>query len=290
MTERLQQVVAIAIAAGEEILDVYAGEFEVEVKGDGSPLTEADRRAHELIHRRLRQLDPAIPVLSEESGAKAFAARRGWSRFWLVDPLDGTKEFVKRSDQFTVNIALIEGDRPVLGVVHAPVSKVSYYAAANFSETAAGAAAGPAGASKVGPGPQDKAVPIRVKKFDRKKAVMAASRAHSGAAVEAYRARLADEVEQVEVIGMGSSLKICLVAEGLADIYPRLGPTSEWDTAAAHCVLESAGGSLTTLAGAPLKYNKENILNPWFLAGGDREFDWTALAHGLERDRKRDRK
>ena len=129
-------------------------------------------------------------------------------------------------------------------------------------------------------------MPIRVKKFDRKKVVMAASRAHSGAAVEAYRARLAAAAEQVEVIGMGSSLKICLVAEGLADIYPRLGPTSEWDTAAAHCVLESAGGSLTTLAGAPLKYNKENILNPWFLAGGDREFDWTALAHGLERDRK----
>lgn len=270
MIDRLQQVVAIAIDAGGEILDVYAGEFEVEVKGDGSPVTQADRRAHELIHRRLHQLDPAIPVLSEESGAKAFAARRGWRRFWLVDPLDGTKEFVKRSDQFTVNIALIEGDRPVLGVVHAPVSKVSYYAA------------NPAGAFKAGPGPQGKAAPIWVKKFNRKKAVMVASRSHSGAAVEAYRARLAGEAEQVEVTGVGSSLKICLVAEGLADIYPRLGPTSEWDTAAAHCVLESAGGSLTTLAGEPLKYNKENILNPWFLAGGDREFDWTALARGLQ--------
>ncbi len=280
MTGRLQQVVAIAIAAGAEILDVYAGEFEVEIKGDGSPLTEADRRAHELIHRRLLQLDPAIPLLSEESDAEAFAARHGWHRFWLVDPLDGTKEFVKRSDQFTVNIALIEGDRPVLGVVHAPVSGVSYYAAHGVNT---GGATGTTSATEAfRAGSDGKATPIRVKKFDRKKAVMVASRSHSGAAVEAYRARLAGEAERVEVTGMGSSLKICVVAEGLADIYPRLGPTSEWDTAAAHCVLEAAGGSVTTLAGERIRYNKENIRNPWFLAGGDREFDWTALARGLE--------
>ena len=130
MLNRLERVVDIAIAAGGEILEVYAGDFKVEVKGDGSPLTEADRRAHLLIEKQLRQLDPNIPVLSEESGAEAFAQRRKWGRFWLVDPLDGTKGFVRRNDEFTVNIALIEGSRAVLGVVYTPVTRVSHYAAA----------------------------------------------------------------------------------------------------------------------------------------------------------------
>ena len=268
MLNRLERVVDIAIAAGGEILEVYAGDFEVEVKGDGSPLTEADRRAHLLIEKQLRQLDPDIPVLSEESGAEAFAQRRKWGRFWLVDPLDGTKGFVRRNDEFTVNIALIEGSRPVLGVVYTPVTRISHYAAAGV------------GAFKAGR--ERKPAPIRVKKFTREKVVMVASRSHAGAAVEAYRARLAGEVEQVETTAIGSSLKICLVAEGLADIYPRLGPTSEWDTAAAHCVLECAGGSMMTLSGASLKYNKKDILNPWFLAAGDPEFDWAELARGLE--------
>ncbi len=271
MTNQLQLIVAIAIAAGAEILDVYASEFKVEIKGDGSPLTEADRRAHELILRQLHQLAPDIPLLSEESDAAAFAARRGWTRYWLVDPLDGTKGFVKRNDQFTVNIALIEEGRAVLGVVHAPVSRVSYYADHSAS---------PVLAWRVGVDGRERA--IRVKKFDRQKVILMASRSHVAAAVEAYRARLAAVADQVEVIGMGSSLKICMVAEGLADIYPRFGPTSEWDTAAAHCVLEAAGGGVTTLGGAPLQYNKENILNPWFLASGDREFDWSALARDIE--------
>ena len=270
MKDALQQVVAIAVDAGAEILDVYAGEFEVAVKDDGSPLTLADRRAHDLIDQRLRRLDPGIPVLSEESGATAFAQRRRWKRFWLVDPLDGTREFVKRSDEFTVNIALVEGNRPVMGVVYAPVTGVSFYAAA------AGV-----GAGAFKRGADGKPAPIRVRPFNREKAIMVTSRSHATAAVETYRARLAREVEQVEVTGMGSSLKICLVAEGLADIYPRLAPTSEWDTAAAQCVLESAGGRLTTLAGQPLIYNKANILNPRFLASGDTGFDWVALAGGL---------
>ena len=271
VNKKLQQVIAIAIDAGAEILDVYASEFAVEMKGDGSPLTEADRRAHDLIHRRLRDLAPDIPLLSEESDADAFAKRREWKRFWLVDPLDGTREFVERSDQFTVNIALIEGNHPVLGVVYAPVCGVSYYAAPTDANT---------GAFRVDA--DGKTTAIQVKKFNRKKAIMMASRSHSGAEVETYRERLATEAEQVEVTGMGSSLKICLVAEGRADIYPRLGPTSEWDTAAAQCVLEAAGGSLTTLSGEPLQYNKESIRNPWFLAGGDRTFDWAALARDIE--------
>lgn len=268
MKNNLHQVVDIAIEAGREILEVYAGEFEVDIKADGSPLTQADRRADQLIRKRLRQLDPAIPILSEESGSTAFAQRCEWSRFWLVDPLDGTKGFVKRNNEFTVNIALVEGNDAILGVVHAPVSGISYYAAAGM------------GAFKVCLA--QKPVAIRVKKFKREKVLMLASRHHAGAAVEAYRARLAEHARQVETAILGSALKICLVAEGLADIYPRLGPTSEWDTAAAHCVLEAAGGSVTSLTGAPLQYNKENLLNPWFLAGGDPEFDWSALADGLQ--------
>lgn len=266
MPTRLQQVVDIAIDAGREILEVYGGAFTVEQKSDGSPLTEADRRAHDLIHARLRQLDPGIPILSEESESAAFAQRRSWNRLWLVDPLDGTRGFVERSDHFTVNIALIEGGRATLGVVHAPVQGDSYYAAGGGAFKA-GRAHPPA--------------PIFVKKFNREKVVMAASHAHAGAAVETYRARLAGAVGEVEVIRIGSSLKICLVAEGRADIYPRLGATSEWDTAAAHCVLEAAGGRVTTLSGESLKYNKENILNPWFLAIGDPDFDWAAAARGL---------
>lgn len=267
MKNYLQQVVDIAIDAGREILDVYASEFEVESKADGSPLTQADRRAHTLIDKRLRQLEPGIPVLSEESAAETFAQRHEWHRFWLVDPLDGTKGFVKRNDEFTVNIALIEGSDSVLGVVYAPVSGISYYAAAGVGAFKSGVAREPAA--------------MQVKKFNRQKAIMVASRYHRSAAVETYRARLASEVEQVEITDLGSSLKICQVADGLADIYPRLGATSEWDTAAAHCILEAAGGNVTTLAGAPLQYNKESLLNPWFLASGDPEFDWVTLAHGL---------
>ncbi len=279
--DQLEQVVDIAIAAGKEILEVYAGEFAVQHKTDGSPLTEADRRAHELIHARLLQLEPRLPVLSEESGARAFEQRRGWARFWLVDPLDGTKGFIRRNDEFTVNIALIEGSRPVLGVVHAPVTGVSHYAAAGAGAFKTTADADADADGKAAPG-KAAPVPIRVKKFNRERAVMVASRAHAGAAVEAYRARLAGVAREVAVTGIGSSLKICLVAEGLADIYPRLGPTSEWDTAAAQCVLEAAGGSVTALSGEPLAYNKADILNPWFLAAGDRDFDWGALAQGLE--------
>ena len=165
MKNRLERVVEIATDAGKEILDVYENEFDVEVKGDGSPLTEADRRAHELILQRLRHIDPDTPVLSEESGADVFAQRRRWQRFWLVDPLDGTREFVKRNGEFTVNIALIEGSSPVLGVVFTPVTGVSHYAAAGLGAFRAG--------------PDGKPTPIRVKKLDHKRVIMVASRSHA---------------------------------------------------------------------------------------------------------------
>ncbi len=268
MSELLSQVVEIAVAAGDEILQIYHNEdFDVEVKGDGSPLTVADRRAHLLIEAALGQLTPEIPVLSEESAAMVFELRRDWDRFWLVDPLDGTKEFVKRNGEFTVNIALIDKAKPVMGVVHTPVKNISHYAEKGI------------GAFKSSPDHPTR--PISVRQINPERVVMVASRSHAGEAVETYRTNLSRQVGAVEIASMGSSLKLCLVAEGSADIYPRLGPTSEWDTAAAHCVLETAGGSVIRLDGSTLIYNKENILNPWFLACGDPEFTWTAPALGI---------
>lgn len=268
MTDLLEKVVEIAVAAGREILQIYDhSDFDVEIKGDGSPLTQADRRAHKLIVARLSELTPDIPVLSEESSDDVFEARTAWEKMWLVDPLDGTKEFVKRNGEFTVNIALLDGNRPVMGVVHTPVKRISH-----FAETDTGAFRSDSGQT---------AHRISVRKLDPSNVVMVASRSHAGPSVEAYRKNLAKQVDNLEIASMGSSLKLCLVAEGQADVYPRLGPTSEWDTAAAHCVVEAAGGSVTKIDGSPLSYNKENILNPWFLVGGDPDFDWTKPATGI---------
>ena len=268
MTTLLNQVVDIAVQAGKEILDVYENsDFNVEIKGDGSPLTIADKRAHQLIESSLSSITPDIPVLSEESAKEVFDQRRSWSKFWLVDPLDGTKEFVKRNGEFTVNIALIDQGRPVMGVVHTPVQGQNH-----FAETGKGAFKSIAGGTV-------KRISIRA--LDPGSVSMVASRSHRGVSVEQYLAHLEQQLDHVEILSMGSSLKLCLVAEGKADIYPRLGPTSEWDTAAAHCVVEAAGGKVIRLDGSPLTYNKENILNPWFLACGDPDFDWVAPARGI---------
>jgi len=212
MNRRLRQVAAVARAAGREILEVYhaAGgdAIEVETKDDGSPVTIADRRAHDVIQTQLARLAPEIPLLSEESGPEAFEARRGWRRFWLVDPLDGTRGFIRRDDQFTVNIALIDAGRPVLGVVFAPLTGVLYAAAAGDCAVKVDAAGS--------------AQTIRVKPLDRARAVLAVSRAHAGARTVEYRARLEDAFGAVDTVALGSSLKICLVAEGAADILPQI--------------------------------------------------------------------
>ncbi len=255
----LEPVCAIAAAAGNAILEVYRQPFTVEEKGDGSPLTLADRRAHELIVERLAELTPQWPVLSEESAESAFEQRHQWQRFWLVDPLDGTKEFVRRNGEFTVNIALIDDHRPVLGVVHTPDRGVTHYAAKGHGAFRTDA---------------DGSQPIRCRRRPAQGVCLVASRSHAGAAVDAYREALEAEVGEVTTTAMGSALKICLVAEGSADIYPRLGPTSEWDTAASHCVLNEAGGRLLEPGGEELAYNKSSLLNPWFLAIGDASHDW----------------
>lgn len=266
----LESVLDVAIQAGKEILDVYENEFEVDYKGDGSPLTKADQRAHQLIQHELTERYPDIPILSEESSEDVFEMRLQWNRFWLVDPLDGTKEFVKRNGEFTVNIALIENAQPVLGVVHTPVTSISHFAAVGvgaFKQT--GCEAGEASRT-----------PISVRAAKKQAVTMVASRSHSGKEVEQFKRNVEQEWGDVEIVSMGSSLKLCLVAEGAADVYPRLGPTSEWDTAAAHAVVEIAGGLVVDLQGQRLQYNKPNILNPWFLVGG-LDVDWTKYTENL---------
>jgi 3'(2'), 5'-bisphosphate nucleotidase len=255
----LIEVNALAREAGRAILEVYASSFSVQEKEDRSPLTEADLRSEKLILAGLKRIAPDIPVLSEESVQVAWATRRQWGRLWVVDPLDGTKEFVQRNGEFTVNIALVDDHRPVLGVLHAPVLERTYYACEGVGAFRSDQAASgrPIRAAKRGPGP------VRV----------VGSRSHRGSSLDAFLGRVGAH----ELVEVGSSLKLCLVAEGDADVYPRLGPTSEWDTAAGQCVLEQAGGHVLTLDGEPLAYNRENTLNPNFVAYADADTDWLAL-------------
>ncbi|MBS0380869.1 MAG: 3'(2'),5'-bisphosphate nucleotidase CysQ [Proteobacteria bacterium] len=249
----------LARRAGAAILEVYAGSFAVEHKADDSPLTAADMASHRVIVEGLHTLTPDIPVLSEESKSIAWATRRAWDRYWLVDPLDGTREFVKRNGEFTVNIALIENHVPVLGVVQLPVTGELYYGVAGegaFLESSPGALPKPIATRAA------QAVPV-----------VAGSRSHGSDRQAEVLGRLGD----YRLLPVGSSIKFCMVARGDADLYLRLGPTSEWDTAAAQCVVEQAGGKVVDLQGAPLRYNtKDSLLNPEFLAIGDTSVDWLA--------------
>jgi 3'(2'), 5'-bisphosphate nucleotidase len=259
-SDLLTQVCSLARKAGDAILDVYERDVAVELKEDRSPLTEADRISHRILCDGLRALRPELPILSEESAPGEMARRREWERYWLVDPLDGTKEFLKQNGEFTVNVALVEAHRAVLGVVFAPALDLLYFGALDAGAHKQ-AADGRAHAIRVA---DKESAPLRV----------VGSRSHAGDRLAAYLEHLGPH----ELKPMGSSLKICLVAEGEADVYPRLGPTSEWDTAAAQAVLESAGGALTDTAGRPLRYNtKDGLLNPDFLAVGNSSRDWTAF-------------
>ena len=262
---QLEALEVIARDAGAGILSVYESEvFDVESKGDGSPLTRADRLAHDIIVAGLSELTPQIPIVSEESATEEMESRLSWETFWLVDPLDGTKEFIKRNGEFTVNIALIHQGNPIYGVVYAPVLNSCFSGGTGY------------GAWRVD-GKDYSRQEIMVASKSEGLMTVVASRSHRGEAVEAFIASLADRFGQPEVRSMGSSLKICLVATGEADIYPRLGPTCEWDTAAAHSVVLGAGGKVTNVCGQPLVYNKENILNPWFLVFGAGDCDWTSF-------------
>jgi 3'(2'), 5'-bisphosphate nucleotidase len=261
----IEPIVALAEDAGRAILEVYSTDFDVQEKADESPLTQADLASHRWIDAGLRSLTPDIPIISEESGLPAFSERSEWRRYWIVDPLDGTKEFVNRNGEFTVNIALIENHRPVLGVVHVPVQGKTYV-----------------GCKGLGAQRRERdrePVSIRVADACATPARIVGSRSHRGASLDRFLENVGDH----DMVPMGSSLKFCVVAEGAADVYPRLGPTSEWDTAAAQAVVEQAGGKVVTLDGKPMKYNaKADILNPHFIVVGAADRDWLALLPDCE--------
>ena len=254
----------IARTAGAAIMRVYASEFSVERKDDNSPLTAADLAAHRAIVDGLHVLTPQIPVLSEESAEQvAWNTRREWVRYWLVDPLDGTREFIKRNGEFTVNIALIEDHRPTLGVVYAPVPNEMYWAWRG-------------GHAFFDDGGEHRNVPLRTRRRGLP-LIVAGSRSHADPRLISALEKLGEH----ELKALGSSLKFCRTARGEADLYIRYGLTSEWDTSAGQCVLEQAGGAVTQMNGETLRYNtKESLLNPDFLACGDPNVNWSALIAG----------
>jgi 3'(2'), 5'-bisphosphate nucleotidase len=257
LTALRSSVLEIAQAAGREIMRIYEGGFSVTLKSDRSPLTEADLAAQRLIASRLCALRPEIPLLGEESAAEAFAQRRAWRTLWLVDPLDGTREFVKRNGEFSVNIALVEDGEPILGVVHAPAHAVSYAAALGC------------GAFRLRQ--EDAPVPIRVQAQAQTPLRVLGSRSHGDAKLDRALERLGAQ----QRISIGSALKFGLLADGSGDLYVRRGETSEWDTAAGQAVVLEAGGCVVDLHGQPLRYNQRDTLtNPWFMAYADRSRDW----------------
>jgi 3'(2'), 5'-bisphosphate nucleotidase len=246
----LNTVVAIAEKAGDAIMEIYARDFAVEYKADDSPLTEADTRSNEIICQALASHFPDIPLLSEENKAVAYDERKNWEYYWCIDPIDGTKEFIKKNGEFTVNIALIHRDTPVLGVVYAPALGDMYRAKQGE------------GAFKNG-----EKLPLRQNTTPEKNLNVVASKSHLSEETQAFIDELARGTEAIRQVSKGSSLKLCMVAEGEADVYPRLAPTMEWDTAAADAVVRESGKMTYQFdnAGAPLVYNKENLLNPWFV-------------------------
>jgi 3'(2'), 5'-bisphosphate nucleotidase len=258
----------IARAAGDAILDIYRSDFAVQTKADASPLTAADLAAQQVIVAALSQLEPQLPILSEEANALPWSERQAWSRYWLVDPLDGTREFVKRNGEFTVNIALIDQRRSVLGVVLAPVTGELYLAEQGqgaWLQTQAGTDWQRLRTRALGVPPQ-----------------VAGSRSHGGA-----QGGLLEQLVGTDyrMLPLGSSLKFCLIARGQADVYLRQGLTSEWDTAAAQCVLDEAGGAVLDLSGRPFRYNRgESLLNPEFIAVGDCTIDWAGRLQAAGRE------
>ena len=250
MTDALiKSVKSIAVEAGSAIMNVYRADYDIQIKADSSPVTDADKKANTIIANKLNQLTPDIPILSEEGRNIPFSERSNWTSFWLIDPLDGTKEFIKKNDEFTVNIALIENGKPIFGVVYAPALEILYW-----------------GVVGVGAYKKDKkSLEIKINVLDalNNPVVVAESRSHPSERMNTFMGQF----KESEVRPMGSSLKVCLVADGSVHLYPRLGPTMEWDTGAAHAILKASGGEVIIHGtNEPLRYNKENLLNPEFIA------------------------
>ncbi|TYB33682.1 MAG: 3'(2'),5'-bisphosphate nucleotidase CysQ [Flexistipes sinusarabici] len=246
-----KDVINTAVEAGDKILEIYKEDFDVARKADDSPLTQADRSSHDYIIGKLKKITPHIPVFSEESDNINWDIRRGWEKYWLVDPLDGTKEFIRKNGEFTVNIALIKNYQPFFGVVVIPVQKIIYWAHKDY------------GSYKRNYGGKDKKLPLENEEIDLDNLRILGSRSHRSTTIEVFSSYFNDP----KIVSAGSSLKFCLLAEGKADVYPRFGPTSEWDTAAGQCVLECAGGCVLDKTGLPLKYNmQDSVINSHFIA------------------------
>lgn len=268
----IEDIKRVALKAGKEIMNIYSRDFQIEYKDDKSPLSEADIKSNEIIYEELGKLYPDIPIISEESREVAFETRKSWEYYWCVDPIDGTKEFIKKNGEFTVNIALIHKDTPLLGVVYAPAINKLYYAKKGF------------GAYLVvlddnyGVLSRDR-LPLLSSHNLSKKLTVVASKSHMSDETEKFIDSLALSTQELSLTSKGSSLKLCMVAAGEADIYPRLAPTMEWDTAAAHAIALEAGKKVyiydetlqakeylqTTARLQPIVYNKENLLNPYFV-------------------------
>ena len=256
-----EQLIEISKEAGEAILKVYNTNFDYQIKKDLSPLTKADTLSHNIICEKLKLLTPDIPIISEENSDIPFNIRSSWEQYWLVDPLDGTKEFIKKNGEFTVNIALIENNTPIFGIIHIPVTNETYW-----------------GSSTKGSfyikGNNQK-TKLHVENKIRSQVRIVASRSHPSKMLDT----LLEEIGEYKIITKGSSLKFCLIAKGQADIYPRLGPTSEWDIAAGHAIVKFAGGSLLTIDGESMQYNlTENNLNPYFVVASREDIALNAIS------------
>ncbi len=263
----LKHAITASLYAGEEILRVYKTAYEIELKENKSPLTIADRNAHDKIAEELK--GTFLPVLSEEGKAIPFEERKNWERFWLVDPLDGTKEFIKKNGEFTVNIALIENNKTVMGVIYVPVTDTLFFGAtwlpSCMIQHARESMKSEKDIDKWYDNLQATAIKLPVNQPERTYTVVA-SRSHSSPETEEFIVTLKNKFGELAFISKGSSLKICLVAEGIADVYPRLAPTMEWDTAAGQAIAENSGCTMINHhTGEPVTYNKENLLNPHFI-------------------------
>lgn len=261
INKELQLAVEASLAAGEVIMEVYDSGFDVSFKDDKSPLTEADQKANAIINDHLKKMD--IPIISEENKQVEFSERKEWSNCWVVDPVDGTKEFIKRNGEFTVNIALVEQGAPVLGVIYVPASKTLYIADVT-QQTAVKSVLNEHKCSIENI--LGNAETLQPKSSNDTFVQVVGSRSHMNDDTLAYVEKLKYSGKEVEIVSKGSSLKFCLVAEGSADVYPRFAPTMEWDTAAGQAICNAVGiDVISQETNSALLYNKENLLNPWFL-------------------------
>jgi len=262
LKDLLPEVIEIARQAGQIIMDIYCSDFQINNKSDDTPVTCADLAANEFIVAALAKLNSDIPILSEESTKIPYKERSQWQTYWLVDPLDGTRAFIEKTDEFSVNIALVNKNSPILGVIYSPVKKCSFYARQDN------------GAFYLDDARQPRSIQVRKKCHD-KIIVAGTEKSAQSPILQTFLNNMEKKFSAYEIKFMGSSLKSCMVAEGIADVYARLGPTSEWDTAAAQCIVEEAGGLITDTQMRVLRYNtKDSLLNPDFFVFGDKSVSW----------------